>query len=135
MSKKSEFYNGLGRRKRSVARVWLYDKKGDFTVNGKSISEVYKTPFEEVQWLKPFHTIGVAHPKAKFSGSVLVNGGGYSSQLDALVLGISRALIKLDAKYKDALRKAGLVTRDSREVERKKTSLKKARKKEQFSKR
>lgn len=135
MAKKTEFISGLGRRKRSTARIWLYEKKGEFLVNNKPIEEVYKTTFEEVQWLKPFHTVGISHPNAKFSGTILVDGGGISSQLTAISLAISRALIKLDPKNKEALRKLGLVTRDPREVERKKTSLKKARKTEQYSKR
>lgn len=135
MAKKSDFMSGLGRRKRSVARVWLYNKKGEFTVNDKPIEEVYKKSYQEIVWLKPFHTIGVSHPKAKYSATIKVHGGGIVSQLEAISLGIARALYLLDSKHKEALRKAGLVTRDSREVERKKTSLKKARKAEQYSKR
>lgn len=135
MSKKSEFISGLGRRKRAVARVWLYNKKGVFIVNDRPIEEVYNKAFQEVIWLKPFHTIGVSHPKAKYSATIKVRGGGISSQLGAVSLGIARALYLLDPKHKEALRKAELVTRDPREVERKKTSLKKARKTEQYSKR
>ncbi len=125
----------MGRRKRAVARIWLFDKKGEFTLNDKPIEETFNTTFHEVQWLKPFHTVGISHPKAKFSGSVKVDGGGVASQLAAVSLAISRALLKIDPKNKEALRKAGLVTRDPREVERKKTSLRKARKTEQYSKR
>ena len=135
MAKKQEFISGMGRRKRATARIWLYDKKGDFTLNDKPVEEVFNTTFHEVQWLKPFHTVGIAHPKAKFSGSIKVNGGGIASQLTAVSLAITRALIKLDPANKEALRKAGLTTRDPREVERKKTSLRKARKTEQYSKR
>lgn len=130
-----KFYSGLGRRKRSVARVWLYNKKGEITVNGKNIDEVYTNPYQEVIWKKPFHAVGVAHPASKFSASIKTHGGGVSSQLEAISLGITRALINLDEKNKPSLKKLGLTTRDPREVERKKTSQPKARKKVQYSKR
>jgi len=134
-SKKTKFYSGLGRRKRSVARVWLYDKAGDITVNEKNIEEVYSTESEKIAWFKPFHTIGVSHPKSKFSASIKVNGGGTTGQIGAIQLALTRALIAFNKEYKPLLKKVGLTTRDPREVERKKTSQPKARKKVQYSKR
>jgi len=134
-TKKTIFYSGLGRRKRSVARVWLYEKKGEFTVNSKKIEEIYPSIEDDITWVKPFHTVGVSHPKSKFSATILVKGGGIRGQLQAIQLGITRALIKLDPANKESLKKAALTTRDPREVERKKTSQPKARKKVQYSKR
>lgn len=134
-TKKTIFISGLGRRKRSVARVWLYEKKGEFFVNSKKIEDVYPTAEDDLTWVKPFHTVGVSHPKSKFSATILVHGGGVKGQLQAIQLGITRALIKLDPANKEALKSANLTTRDPREVERKKTSQPKARKKVQYSKR
>jgi small subunit ribosomal protein S9 len=133
--KKHSFYAATGRRKRSVARVWLYDDKGDFTINGRPINEVFTSLHEKQQWIKPFHTIGISHPKSKYSGSIKVNGGGITGQIEAIQLAISNALVKIDPSFKTLLRKAGLSTRDPREVERKKPSQPKARKKPQYSKR
>jgi small subunit ribosomal protein S9 len=130
---KVKFYSGLGRRKRSVARVWLYKKAGEFTVNGSSINSIAN--ISPSVWLKPFHIIGVAHPESKYSASIKVEGGGVTGQSEAIRLGITRALINMDSTLKPMLKKAGLTTRDPREVERKKTSQPKARKKVQYSKR
>lgn len=132
---KPKFYAAVGRRKRSVARIWLYEKKGDFMVNSKKMEEVYTDPSDELVWLKPFHTIGVSHPDSKYSATILVHGGGSKGQLQAIQHAITRALIKLDPDSKEMLKKASLTTRDPREVERKKTSQPKARKKVQYSKR
>jgi len=131
----TKLYTAVGRRKRSVARVWLYNKKGEFTVNEKSISDVYPEVFQKLIWVKPFHLVGVSHPRSKYSATIKVRGGGESAQILAIQLGLSRALVKSDSSFKDPLRKNGLMTRDPREVERKKTSQPKARKKVQYSKR
>ncbi|PIR43731.1 30S ribosomal protein S9 [candidate division WWE3 bacterium CG10_big_fil_rev_8_21_14_0_10_32_10] len=128
-------FSAVGRRKRSVARVWLYPKKGEFLINDKPVSEVYPNIFQKLIWVKPFHIVGVSHPKSKFSATIKTHGGGISSQVEAIQLGITRALIKFNPEFKDSLKKAGLPTRDPREVERKKTSQPKARKKVQYSKR
>lgn len=133
--KKIKFYSGTGRRKRSVARVWLYDKKGDIKVNDKLISEYFSDEEETLMWVQPFHAVGVAHPQAKFSATVKVNGGGRSGQLGAVSLGFARALVAYDEKHRSVLRVSGLLTRDSRKKERKKPFLKKARKRAQYSKR
>ncbi len=130
-----ELYTGTGRRKTSGASVFLYDQKGDITVNDVEIEKYFPSEKEQVRWLKPFHAIGISHPKAKFTVTVKVRGSGKSSQLGAVIHGMSRALAKLDPEYALALRKQGLLTRDSRMVERKKPYLHKARKAPQYSKR
>jgi len=137
MPKKIEkkFYSGTGKRKRAVAAVWLYDKKGDITINGKPVEECFKTEKEKLVWVKPFHIVGVAHPTAKFSATVKLFGGGKTSQVEALALGISKALISYNEEFRAKLRNAGLLTRDSRVVESKKYYKRKARKKQQYSKR
>jgi small subunit ribosomal protein S9 len=135
-SKKYEdFSKGTGRRKTAVARVFLKEEKGEFTVNGKDIGDYFKSEASQVKWVRPFHTIGVSHPKAKFSGSILVRGSGVTGQLEAVVHGIARALSELNPEYKSILAKQGLLTRDPRMVERKKYFLHKARKRPQYSKR
>lgn len=124
-----------GKRKTAVARVFLYPEKGDFFVNDKKIDEFYPKETEQIEWKKPFHAIGIAHPEAQFRATIKVNGSGPAAQLGAVTHGISRALAKLNEEYRVALRKAGFLTRDSRMVERKKPYLRKARKAPQYSKR
>lgn len=136
MTVKPKFYTGTGRRKRSVASVWLYEGKGDILVNGSAISDYFNDNNESaLSWIQPFHAIGVAHPSAKYHATVKVLGGGKIGQLEAIRLGLSRALIKMDPVHKEILRSSALVTRDSREKERKKPFFVKARKKPQYSKR
>ena len=130
-----DFIPGTGRRKTAVARVFLYEKKGDFTVNDMQAEEDFPTEKEQVKFLKPFHAIGVSHPKAKLSASIKVYGSSKPSQLDAVVHGVSRALAKYSEEFHLILSKQGLLTRDSRMVERKKYYLHKARKAPQYSKR
>jgi len=132
---KTGLFTGTGRRKTAVARVFLYDVKGSFTVNDRPISEYF--PFEVAQsrWEKPFHAIGVSHPESKYSATIKVEGSGKPSQMDAIILGISKALAKIDEEFDKTLRKQGFMTRDSRMVERKKPFFRKARKKPQYSKR
>lgn len=126
---------GTGRRKTAVARVFLYNEKGDFLINGMSIDEYFPSEKEKLEWVRPFHVVGVAHPTSHFSGTIKVHGSGKSAQLGAVIHGISRALASINEEYSVALRKNGLLTRDSRMVERKKPYLRKARKAPQFSKR
>ncbi len=136
MAIKKKFISGTGRRKTSVARVWLYEGKGEMIVNDKSIKDYFSENKEAaLTWVQPFHAIGVAHPTAKFHATIKVLGGGKASQLDAVTLGFARALIVLDPTHKEILRTSGLVTRDSRKKERKKPFLVKARKRPQYSKR
>lgn len=131
----NKYITGTGRRKTAIARVFLSQDKGDITVNGIDIDQYFPTEKENMRWMKPFHTIGVSHPKAKYSASIKVEGSGKSAQLDALVHGLSRALAKLSEEFRSVLSKQGFLTRDPRMVERKKPYLHKARKAPQYSKR
>ena len=132
---KGELFTGTGRRKTSTARVFLWEKKGDFTVNEMSINDYFESNVDKVKWEKPFHAIGISHPEAKYSATIKVAGSGKPSQMDAIVLGIARALSKMDEEFEKILSKQGFMTRDSRMVERKKPFLHKARKRPQYSKR
>jgi len=122
---KPKYFSGTGRRKTAVARVRLYPGKGIYTINNKP-----STASEKV--LMPLKLVGKA---SDFDISVFVTGGGKSSQIDATALGIARALIVLNPEFRPTLKKAGYLTRDPREVERKKPGLKKARRAPQWSKR
>ncbi len=134
-SKLKDFFSGTGRRKTAIASVFLYEKKGDITVNGIEIGNYFKTEQAQVKWMKPFHVLGIAHPTSKYSASIKVYGSGSSAQLGAIVHGLSRALSALNEDFAEILRKNDLLTRDSRMVERKKYFLRKARKAPQYSKR
>ena len=132
---KKNFIAGNGRRKTATARVFLWEERGDFTVNGIEIEKYFPSIIDQSKWVRPFHIIGVSHPDSKYSASIKVQGSGKSSQIDAVVLAIAKALCKIDPEFDKALRKQGLLTRDSRMVERKKPYLHKARKRPQYSKR
>lgn len=132
---KSGFISGTGRRKTAVARVFLYQKKGDIVVNDMLIDEYFPSESEKTVWMRPFHIVGVSHPGSKYSASIKVHGSGKSSQLDAVTHGFSRALARTSEENRKLLRKQGLLTRDSRMVERKKYWHRKARKSPQYSKR
>ena len=125
------FY-GTGRRKSSVARVTISEGNGNFTFNGKNFEQYFPSPSMKMTIEKPFKIVSL---EGKFDMDVNVNGSGLSAQSDAVALGISRALIKMDPELRPKLKKAGLLTRDARKVERKKYGLKKARRAEQFTKR
>jgi|TARA_B100000959_G_C14824505_1_gene559220 small subunit ribosomal protein S9 len=121
-----------GKRKNSVARVWLIPNgKGEIKVNSKDLSKYFSRPLLNMLVKKPFETIS----NNNFNVNVSVKGGGLSGQASAIKLAISRALINYDPKFRIDLKKEGLLTRDSRVVERKKYGRKKARKSFQFSKR
>lgn len=127
-----EVINTIGRRKSSVARVYLKEGKGQITINGREAKEYF--PLE--QWLfKLNQPFALTEQEGKFDVTVNVKGGGFTGQVEAIRLGISRALVELNEASKPALKKEGLMTRDPRMVERKKPGQKKARKKFQFSKR
>jgi small subunit ribosomal protein S9 len=132
---KSGFINGTGRRKTAVATIFMWEEKGDFTINNKPVEEYFPDEMDQNNWVRPFHLIGVSHPKSKFHGSIKVYGSGKSSQRGAILHAVSRALASMNDEYKSILAKAGLLTRDSRMVERKKYFLHKARKRPQYSKR
>ena len=123
---------GTGRRKSAVARVYLRPGTGTITVNGKPVDEFFSRETGRMIVRQPLQ---ITNTLANFDILVNVDGGGESGQAGAVRHGITRALIEHDAALKPALKKAGLVTRDAREVERKKVGLHKARKRHQFSKR
>ncbi|HEU4621238.1 MAG TPA: 30S ribosomal protein S9 [Burkholderiaceae bacterium] len=126
-------YNyGTGRRKTSVARVFIKSGSGTITVNGKPANEYFK---RETGLMIVRQPLVLTNHESTFDIKVNVNGGGESGQAGAVRHGITRALIDYDATLKPALSQAGLVTRDAREVERKKVGLHKARRRKQFSKR
>lgn len=131
----AKFFSGLGRRKRCVARVWLYADKGDILVNDKPIADLFTREEDKAVWVKPFHTVGISHPSAKFRGTIKVSGGGTTGRLEAISLGISRALLAFDPSFETMLKKQDLLKRDPREVEAKKYYLHKARRAPQYSKR
>ena len=127
-----EWNNGTGRRKSSVARVFLKKGSGKITVNGKSIEEYFGRQTSIMICKQP---LVLTENTETFDVMVNVRGGGESGQAGAVRHGITRALIDYDAALKPALSQAGFVTRDAREVERKKPGLRKARRAKQFSKR
>jgi small subunit ribosomal protein S9 len=123
---------GTGRRKTSAARVFLRKGKGAIEVNGKSLEAFFG---RETSCMIVRQPLELTQNTEKFDIKVTVAGGGITGQAGAIRLGIARALIEYDETLKSPLRKAGFVTRDAREVERKKYGLKKARKAPQYSKR
>lgn len=125
-------YYGTGRRKSAVARVFLRPGKGKIQVNGKAVDEFFSRETGRMIVRQPLEA---SNHLATFDILVNVKGGGESGQAGAVRHGITRALISYDAELKTVLKKAGLVTRDAREVERKKVGLHKARRRKQFSKR
>lgn len=127
-----DYYYGTGRRKSAVARVFLKPGKGEFTVNGKPVDEFFGRETGRMIVRQPLET---TKSLSTFDISVNVYGGGENGQAGAVRHGIARALIEYDAALKPALKGAGLVTRDAREVERKKVGLHKARRRKQYSKR
>ena len=127
-----EWNNGTGRRKSSVARVFLKKGSGKITVNGKSIEEYFGRQTSIMICKQP---LVLTENTETFDVMVNVRGGGESGQAGAVRHGITRALIDYDAKLKPQLSAAGYVTRDAREVERKKVGLHSARRRKQFSKR
>jgi small subunit ribosomal protein S9 len=126
------YYYGTGRRKSSVARVFLKQGTGRFIVNEKPVDQFLSRDTGRMIVRQPL--VLTSH-ETTFDIMVNVTGGGESGQAGAVRHGITRALIDYDAQLKPALSKAGLVTRDAREVERKKVGLHKARRRKQFSKR
>lgn len=127
-----EVINTIGRRKASVARVYLSKGKGKITVNDKDSKDYFPIPTQQYKLQQPF---ALTETEGEFDVTVNVDGGGTTGQVEAIRLGISRALVELDADNKPKLKEHGLMTRDPRMVERKKPGQKKARKKFQFSKR
>lgn len=131
-STQSHYTYAIGRRKSATAKVRLTNGSGKITVNNKTVDEYFSDAKMLLQRIKaPF----IAIENNKYDASILVDGGGHSAQVDAIVLGISKALVEKDEALKGTLRKAELLGRDPREKERKKFGLKGARKQRQFTKR
>ena len=127
-----EVVNALGRRKSAVARVYVTEGTGKITINKRDLTEYFPSSILQFVVKQPLTLLDVAE---KYDIKVNLNGGGFTGQSQALRLAIARALVKINAEDKSALRKAGFVTRDSRVVERKKPGQPKARRRFQFSKR
>lgn len=128
----AEQFYGTGRRKTSTARVFITQGNGDIKINGRSIDEYFGRPVARMIVRQPLE---LTENTEKFDVNATVKGGGSFGQAGAIRHGLTRALMAYDESLRGDLRKAGYVTRDAREVERKKVGLRKARKKPQFSKR
>ena len=127
-----EIIHTIGRRKASVARIYVSKGKGNITVNGKDFKEYFSVDTMQYKLEQPFK---IANLVGKFDVKINVNGGGTTGQSEAIRLAISRALIEIDPENRGSLKPEGMLTRDSRVVERKKPGQKKARKKFQWVKR
>jgi small subunit ribosomal protein S9 len=122
----------VGRRKRSVARVLLRPGKGEWSVNGRTMQDYFPRPTHQIRVEEP---LKVAELDGTFDVFVRVNGGGLTGQSDAVRMGLARALVEHDEELRGTMREKGMLTRDPRQVERKKPGRPKARKRFQFSKR
>ena len=127
-----EVVHTIGRRKKAIARVYLSEGKGTVTVNGRDVKDYFTTATLQYKLEQAQALAGV---DGQYDITVNVDGGGITGQAEAIRLGISRALVKVNPDHRAALKPEGLLTRDPRMVERKKPGQKKARKKFQFSKR
>jgi small subunit ribosomal protein S9 len=127
-----EQYYGTGRRKASVARVFLRPGSGRIIVNDREFQDYFRGIFKGVQALEPLKVTGTA---GRYDALITVKGGGPTGQAEAIQLGVSRALLKVDPNFRPKLKQGGYLTRDARVVERKKYGLHKARRAPQFSKR
>ena len=127
-----EVVNALGRRKAAIARVFVSEGKGQIPINKRDLAVYFPSPILQYVVKQPLNKIGVVE---KYDIKVNLDGGGYKGQAEALRLAIARALVKINPESKPALKSEGFMTRDPREVERKKPGRPKARKRFQFSKR
>jgi small subunit ribosomal protein S9 len=132
MTKTSDRSYATGRRKESVARVWLSPGEGSFTVNGRAFEDYFPAPTRRMVIQQP---LALVEKLGAVDVHATVKGGGVSGQAGAVLHAIARALVKMEEEYRPTLRKAGFLTRDAREVERKKYGQPGARKNFQFSKR
>ena len=128
-----QYFEGIGRRKEGTARVRLMSGTGKFIVNDKEAAEFFTRLGDMENILKPLAVVG--QDRASYDITVVVNGGGVSGQTSSVTLGLARALVKMNAEWNSAMRKAGLLTRDARIKERKKPGLKRARKAPTYTKR
>lgn len=127
-----EVINALGRRKAAVARVYVQEGAGNITINGRDLNVYFPSSILQYVVKQPLEKLGVAD---KYDIKVNLDGGGFKGQAEALRLAIARALVKINPEDKSALKAEGFMTRDAREVERKKPGQPKARRHFQFSKR
>jgi len=127
-----QIVNAIGRRKTSIARVYVKPGKGDIKVNDRELKEYFLSEIHQTTVKQP---LTVVKADGQYDVTVNVEGGGVKGQAEAVRLGIARALVEFNAENKPSLRKEGLLTRDSRMVERKKPGRRKARRRFQFSKR
>ncbi|MBO7139425.1 MAG: 30S ribosomal protein S9 [Prevotella sp.] len=127
-----EYINAIGRRKSSVARVYMSEGTGKITINKKDLTEYFPSAILQYVVKQPLMVLGC---EGKYDIKVNLDGGGFTGQSQALRMAIARALVKVNAEDKKALKVQGFLTRDSREVERKKPGQPKARRRFQFSKR
>jgi small subunit ribosomal protein S9 len=132
MSNDVRYYEAVGRRKRAVARVRLYPGDGQIVINDKELQEYFGRPQD---WQSVLAPLQLADQENAFNLSVLVKGGGITGQAHAIRHGVARALLVVDPDLRKPLRRAGFLTRDPREKERKKPGLKRARKAPQYTKR
>jgi small subunit ribosomal protein S9 len=131
---KNSYFYALGRRKSATARVRLTSKKGSFIINDKPVKEYFADSKQlQNEIIQPFNVLEL--DPDNYTISVKVSGSGHSSQVDAISLGIAKALVEINEDFRGTLRRAELLGRDPREKERKKFGLKGARKKRQFTKR
>ena len=128
-----QYYEGIGRRKESTARVRISQGEGNFVVNGKSLAEYFTRMGDAEAIVEPFTSTG--ENQSQYDVSVIVKGGGVSGQTSSVQLGLARAFIKMNPNYVPVLRKDNLLTRDPRVKERKKPGLKRARKAPTYTKR
>ena len=128
-----QYYEGVGRRKEAVARVRVTRGSGNFIVNQKPLNVYFSRMGDLDDILAPYKVSG--EEMSKYDVTVVVDGGGVTGQTDAVKLGLARALCLMNPEYRPILRKAGLLTRDPREKERKKPGLKRARKAPTYTKR
>ncbi len=127
-----KYFEGIGRRKSSTARVRIMSGSGEFIVNDKPLAEYFTRVGDATNIVEPLERV---NQRATLDVSALVKGGGVTGQTGAVRLGVARALLKMNPDLKPALRKAGLLTREAREKERKKPGLKRARKAPTYTKR
>ncbi|HBL78047.1 MAG: 30S ribosomal protein S9 [Bacteroidetes bacterium GWF2_42_66] len=127
-----EVVNTIGRRKAAVARIYLNEGKGNITINGRDLKEYFPAGTLQYMVLQPLNLMGVA---GQYDIKANLDGGGIAGQAEAMRLAITRALMEINPESRTQLKHAGFVTRDPREVERKKPGQPKARKRFQFSKR
>jgi len=132
MAKPKPLVQTTGRRKTSVARVRIYDGAGEYTLNGRTMDDYFTDP--ELR-RRAHEAFKITDLEGRYDINATLHGGGTTGQSDALRLGIARALIILDPELRGVLKKEGMLTRDSRKVERKKYGLRKARRAPQFTKR